>query len=62
MIDHIFVTLVMRAGLCAAPFDPLYKRIIGTLRAMALIPGQEDYSMDYVKTFTEGRALPYRAY
>lgn len=55
LINRTFLTLAMRAGLSAALVDPLDKRLMSTLKATALLLGKDDYCMDYISAFREGR-------
>jgi cobalamin-dependent methionine synthase I len=55
IVNRAFLTLAMRAGLSAALLDPLDKGIMGNLKATAALLGQDDYCMDYIRAFREGR-------
>jgi len=47
--------LAMRAGLSAVLIDPLDKRIMGNLRATEVLLGRDEYCLEYIKAFREGR-------
>lgn len=55
LINRIFLALAMRAGLSAALIDPLDKGIMGALRATMVLLGRDEYCLDYIKAFREGR-------
>ena len=55
VLNRAFLTLAMRAGLSAVIIDPLDKRIMGNLRATEVLLGQDEYCIEYIKAFREGR-------
>jgi cobalamin-dependent methionine synthase I len=55
IVNRAFLSLAMRAGLSAALLDPLDKGIMGNLKATAALLGRDDYCMDYIRAFREGR-------
>jgi cobalamin-dependent methionine synthase I len=55
LVNRTFLPLAMKAGLSAALIDPLDKKLMGTLKATALLLGQDLYCRDYLKAFREGR-------
>ena len=55
VLNRAFLTLAMRAGLSAVIIDPLDKRIMGNLHATEVLLGQDEYCIEYIKAFREGR-------
>jgi 5-methyltetrahydrofolate--homocysteine methyltransferase len=55
LINRTFLPLAMKAGLSAALIDPLDKKLMGTLKATALLLGQDPYCREYLKAFREGK-------
>jgi cobalamin-dependent methionine synthase I len=55
IVNRAFLTLAMRAGLSAAILDPLDKGIMGNLKATEALLGRDNYCMDYIRAFREGR-------
>ncbi len=55
IVNRAFLTLAMKAGLSAALIDPLDEGVMGTLQATAALLGQDDYCLDYIRAFREGR-------
>ncbi len=55
LINRTFLTLAMRAGLSAALVDPLDKRLMSTLKTTALLLGKDEYCLNYISAFREGR-------
>jgi 5-methyltetrahydrofolate--homocysteine methyltransferase len=55
IVNRAFLTLAMRAGLSAALLDPLDKSIMGNLKATEALLGRDEYCMDYIRAFREGR-------
>jgi 5-methyltetrahydrofolate--homocysteine methyltransferase len=55
VLNRAFLTLAMRAGLSAVILDPLDKGLMGNLKASEALLGQDEYCLDYIKAFREGR-------
>lgn len=55
LVNRTFLALAMRAGLSAAIVDPLDKRLMGTLRAAAVLLGQDPWCQAYTSAFREGK-------
>ena len=55
LVNRAFLTLAMNAGINAAIVDPLDKKLMGTLRATAVLLGQDPWCQAYTKAFREGR-------
>jgi len=55
VLNRTFLTLAMRAGLSAVLIDPLDKRTMGNLRATEVLLGRDEYCLEYIKAFREGR-------
>lgn len=55
LVNRAFLTLAMNAGLDAAILDPLDKKLMGTLRASAVLLGQDPWCQAYTAAFREGR-------
>ena len=54
LINRVFLTLALGAGMDAAIMDPLDKRIMATVRAAEALLNQDDYCMDYLGAFRRG--------
>jgi len=50
-----FLTLAMKAGLNAAIVDPLDKKLMGTLKATAVLLAQDPWCQAYTSAFREGK-------
>jgi 5-methyltetrahydrofolate--homocysteine methyltransferase len=55
VLNRTFLTLAMRAGLSAVLIDPLDKKTMGNLMATEVLLGQDEYCLEYIKAFREGR-------
>jgi cobalamin-dependent methionine synthase I len=55
LVNSAFLTLAMKAGMNAAILDPLDKKLMGTLRATAILLGQDRWCQAYTRAFREGR-------
>jgi len=55
VLNRAFLTLAMRAGLSAVLIDPLDKRTMGNLQATEVLLGRDEYCIEYIKAFREGR-------
>jgi len=55
IMNRAFLTLAMRAGLSAAIIDPLDKKLMGTLMATTVLLGRDEYCLNYIRSFREGR-------
>ena len=55
LIHRSFLTLAMKAGLNAAIVDPLDKRLMGTLRATAVLLDQDPWCQAYTAAFRQGK-------
>jgi cobalamin-dependent methionine synthase I len=55
LIHSSFLTLALKAGLNAAIVDPLDKRLMGTLRATALLLDQDPWCQAYTAAFRQGK-------
>jgi cobalamin-dependent methionine synthase I len=55
LVNRVFLTLAMRAGLNAAIVDPLDNKLMGTLRATAVLLGQDPWCQAYTSAFREGK-------
>jgi 5-methyltetrahydrofolate--homocysteine methyltransferase len=55
LINRTFLILAMRAGLSAAIVDPLDKKLMTALKTTSLLLGQDEYCLNYITAFREGR-------
>lgn len=55
LVNRAFLTLAMKAGLNAAIMNPLDKELMGTLRAAAVLLGQDPWCQAYTRAFREGK-------
>jgi cobalamin-dependent methionine synthase I len=55
LINRTFLTLAMKAGLNAAIVDPLDRKLMGTLRATAVLLGQDPWCQAYTAAFRQGK-------
>jgi 5-methyltetrahydrofolate--homocysteine methyltransferase len=55
LLNRIFLALAMKAGLDSAIIDPLDKDLLGTLRATAVLTGQDPWCQAYTRAFREGK-------
>ena len=58
VINHAFLTLAMQAGMNAAIMDVLDREMVGLLYATNALLGEDEYCMDYITAFREGRIGP----
>ncbi len=57
LVNRAFLTLAMQAGLNAAIVDPLDKTLMSTLRATAVLLGQDPWCQVYTGAFREGKLV-----
>lgn len=57
LVNRAFLTLAMQAGLNAAIVDPLDKTLMSTLRATAVLLGQDPWCQAYTGAFREGKLV-----
>lgn len=55
LMNRAFLTLAMKVGLNAAIVDPLDKKLMGTLRATAVLLDQDPWCQAYTAAFREGK-------
>lgn len=58
VINHAFLVLAMQAGMNAAIMDVLDREMVGLLHATNALLGEDEYCMDYISAFREGRIGP----
>ena len=58
VINHAFLVLAMQAGMNAAIMDVLDREMVGLLHATNALLGEDEYCMDYITAFREGRIGP----
>lgn len=54
LLNRTFLALAMKAGLDSAIIDPLDKDLMGTLRAAAVLVGQDLWCQSYLGAFRQG--------
>ena len=57
LINAIFLSMAMQAGLDAAILDPLDRHIVSALRASEALLGKDEYCGDYIRAFREGKLI-----
>ncbi len=55
MLNAVFLAMMLQAGLDAAILDPLNKKIDAILRTSAALLGDDEFCMEYIKSYREGR-------
>lgn len=55
VINHAFLVLAMQAGMNAAIMDVLDREMVGLLHATNALLGEDEYCMDYITAYREGR-------
>ncbi|MPM60948.1 5-methyltetrahydrofolate:corrinoid/iron-sulfur protein co-methyltransferase [bioreactor metagenome] len=55
VINHAFLVLAMQAGMDGAIVDVLDREMVGLLHATRALLGKDEYCMDYIGAFREGR-------
>ncbi|NMA38072.1 MAG: methyltetrahydrofolate cobalamin methyltransferase, partial [Papillibacter sp.] len=55
LVNIGFVVLAMNAGMDSAIFDPLDKQLLGVIYATEALLGKDDFCMEYITAFREGR-------
>lgn len=55
LINRTFLVAAMARGLDSAIMDPTDRELYGALKAALLIMGRDEYSMQYIRAFREGR-------
>ncbi|NQT46315.1 MAG: methyltetrahydrofolate cobalamin methyltransferase [Candidatus Omnitrophica bacterium] len=57
LINSTLLSMALLAGLDAAILDPLDKSIISNLRASEALLGEDEYCMNYIKSFRENKLI-----
>ena len=55
VINHAFLVLAIQSGMNAAIMDVLDREMVGLLHATNALLGEDEYCMDYITAFREGR-------
>jgi len=55
LINRTFLIMAMTRGLDSAILDPCDRQLYGSLKAATVLAGQDDFCMEYVTAFREGR-------
>lgn len=55
LVNRTFLSLAMMSGLSAALIDPLDRRLMATMKATNLLLGKDDFCMEYIGAYREGR-------
>ena len=55
LVNRSFLTAAMVRGLDSAIIDPTDKKLYGSLKAALMVMGKDDFCMEYVTAFREGR-------
>ncbi len=61
LINHAFLVLAMRSGMDAAIMDVLDREMVGLLHATNALLGEDEYCMDYISAYREGRIGPQKS-
>jgi len=57
LINRVFLGMAMEAGLYAAILDPLDKKVMTHIRVIEMLLGQDDFCLNYIRAFREGKIL-----
>ncbi len=55
LVNRTFVTMLMACGLDSAIIDPLDKKIMAAIAAARALRGEDEFCMNYIKWFREGK-------
>jgi 5-methyltetrahydrofolate--homocysteine methyltransferase len=55
IVNHTFLVMAMLSGLDSAILDPTDKRLTSLVHASKLLLGKDEYAMNYITAFREGR-------
>jgi 5-methyltetrahydrofolate--homocysteine methyltransferase len=55
LINRTFLPIMIKAGLSAAIIDPLDKRLMATMITTRLLLGMDDFCMEYISAYREGK-------
>lgn len=55
LVNHAFLVLAMQYGMNAAIMDVLDREMVGLLHATNALLGEDEYCMDYITAFREGK-------
>lgn len=58
LVNQAFLVLAMNAGMDSAIFDPLNRDLMGVMYATEALMGLDDYSMEYITAYREGKFGP----
>jgi 5-methyltetrahydrofolate--homocysteine methyltransferase len=58
LLNQVFITLSMNAGMDSAILDPLDRGMMGTIFATEAMLGLDEYCIEYIGAFREGRIGP----
>ena len=58
LLNQVFITLAMNSGMDSAILDPLDRGMLGTIYATEAMLGLDDYCIEYITAFREGRIGP----
>jgi len=57
LINSVFLTMAIQAGLDAAILDPTDKRIMSAIAASGALLGTDEYCAEYIQAFRSGRLI-----
>ena len=55
LINRTFLVAAMARGLDSAILDPTDNQLYGAMKAGVMVLGRDEYCMDYIAAFREGR-------
>ncbi len=58
LLNQVFITLSMNAGMDSAILDPLDRGMLGTIYATEAMLGLDEFCIEYITAFREGRIGP----
>ena len=58
LLNQVFITLAMNSGMDSAILDPLDRGLLGTIYATEAMLGLDDYCIEYITAFRQGRIGP----
>ncbi len=55
IVNHAFLVMAMLSGLDGAILDPTDKRLVSLIHASELLMGQDEFAVNYISAFREGK-------
>ena len=61
LLNQAFLVLAMNAGMDSGVMDPTNRDLLGTVYATEAMLGLDDYCMEYISAYREGKFGPVKA-